>query len=293
MPVSDDRADPADSAFDSLIDALTAPLSRQHDISDHKFEHLLREFQGLNEAPDRTTTSAAGEQTPTPHAPTTRTKNIGVENCPDIDVRLEQLVGELVCARDRLLGASVPPPDAEVVQAQTDIDIIVTNLQIAVMRHRDATVLPVAVGCQYFAFLLSDVIAVQPFAGSSSSTMADGDEIIRLMHLRTWWTQGTSSDLSAMARVVIVASGDTKIGVVVEGLLSPETVTIEPHGHLLQGSQGIGGVTVVGRQHSALLIRCVGPERTANASRAGLLNYDGRASTSAGVDCGQSERGRG
>ncbi len=101
MPVSDDRADPADSAFDSFIDALTAPLSRHRDTSDHEFEHRLQGFQDLGGVSGRATTFPAGEQTPVPHAPTTRAKNIGVENCPDIGARVEQLVGELGCARSQ------------------------------------------------------------------------------------------------------------------------------------------------------------------------------------------------
>ncbi|WP_412851459.1 chemotaxis protein CheA [Ectothiorhodospira shaposhnikovii] len=120
--------------------------------------------------------------------------------------------------------------------------------------------LMVVLGRQRFALPLANVSEIFDLDLSRTNRVDDQEVImvrnrsLPLYYLRRWLVPGSSDEYRGMGHVVVVFSGNQRVGFVVDSLIGQEEVVIKPLGNMLHGVPGLAGATITGDGGIALIL---------------------------------------
>ncbi|EHQ51952.1 CheA signal transduction histidine kinase [Ectothiorhodospira sp. PHS-1] len=120
--------------------------------------------------------------------------------------------------------------------------------------------LMVVLGRQRFALPLANVSEIFDLDLSRTNRVDDQEVImvrnrsLPLYYLRRWLVPGSSDEYRGMGHVVVVFSGNQRVGFVVDSLIGQEEVVIKPLGDMLHGVPGLAGATITGDGGIALIL---------------------------------------
>ncbi|MBK1674027.1 chemotaxis protein CheA, partial [Ectothiorhodospira shaposhnikovii] len=120
--------------------------------------------------------------------------------------------------------------------------------------------LMVVLGKQRFALPLANVSEIFDLDLSRTNRVDDQEVImvrnrsLPLYYLRRWLVSGDTDEYRGMGHVVVVFSGNQRVGFVVDNLIGQEEVVIKPLGNLLHGVPGLAGATITGDGGIALIL---------------------------------------
>ncbi len=118
----------------------------------------------------------------------------------------------------------------------------------------------VRVGRTFYVIPLESVLECVELPTNNNETM-NGNHYINLrgtilpiLSLRTFFSEQEDRGENIRSNVIIVKSGETKFGLIVEELLGEFQTVIKPLGKIYRGVRGIGGSTILGSGEIALII---------------------------------------
>ncbi|SEQ17608.1 two-component system, chemotaxis family, sensor kinase CheA [Ectothiorhodospira magna] len=120
--------------------------------------------------------------------------------------------------------------------------------------------LMVVLGKQRFALPLANVSEIFDLDLSRTNRVDDQEVImvrnrsLPLYYLRRWLVAGGTDEYRGMGHVVVVFSGNQRVGFVVDSLIGQEEVVIKPLGNMLHGVPGLAGATITGDGGIALIL---------------------------------------
>lgn len=120
--------------------------------------------------------------------------------------------------------------------------------------------LMVVLGKQRFALPLANVSEIFDLDLSRTNRVDDQEVImvrnrsIPLYYLRRWLVSGDAPPPDGVGHVVVVFSGNQRVGFVVDSLIGQEEVVIKPLGNVLHGVPGLAGATITGDGGIALIL---------------------------------------
>ncbi|MCG5511088.1 chemotaxis protein CheA [Ectothiorhodospira lacustris] len=120
--------------------------------------------------------------------------------------------------------------------------------------------LMVVLGRQRFALPLANVSEIFDLDLSRTNRVDDQEVImvrnrsLPLYYLRRWLVSGSTDEYRGMGHVVVVFSGNQRVGFVVDSLIGQEEVVIKPLGNMLHGVPGLAGATITGDGGIALIL---------------------------------------
>lgn len=220
--------DPADAAFEALLDAhWPVPAPR---LDDSRFESLLGALRSLS-APE-----AAGAQAGAAAAgPAGAKEPVLAQSAPG--EALERLASDLGNALAGLAAVGQTPT-----AAVRELTRAAVNVQLRLAAPDPAGVLLASAGGQRFALPVSGLEEV--VSGQTGGSLAWRGEVVRVVCAREWWlaSRGPHEKVGA---IVVADVGGQRLAVAVDEVLGVVSAVRKPAGALWRAGNGIASVALV------------------------------------------------